>query len=238
MPQNVVLHEGEHLYAEQPATPSGRELSEAILRWRRAERIQAQRAQERSGLSSLDLTALRLLVQGYRDERDLSPKDLLVMLTTSSATVTNVVERLVSRGLLQRVQHPRDRRAHYLVPTPEALTLVDQGYVAAAQLAGVSSTRLVAGHVLRNALTPLIVQASIVLGTAILAAAALGFLGLGVQEPTAEWGAMLGQGRQYLFADPRVLIFPGIAISLAVMSFNLIGDGLRDALDPRSRERG
>ena len=128
MPQNVVLHEGEHLYAEQPATPSGRELSEAILRWRRAERIQAQRAQERSGLSSLDLTALRLLVQGYRDERDLSPKDLLVMLTTSSATVTNVVERLVSRGLLQRVQHPRDRRAHYLVPTPEALTLVDQAH--------------------------------------------------------------------------------------------------------------
>ncbi|MBD7957775.1 MarR family transcriptional regulator [Microbacterium sp. Sa4CUA7] len=128
MPQNVVRREGEHLHAEPPATPSGRRLSEAIVRWRRSERMQAQRAQERAGLSSLDLTALRLLVQGYRDQRDLSPKDLLGMLATSSATVTNVVERLVSRGLIQRVQHPRDRRAHYLVPTPDALSLLDQAH--------------------------------------------------------------------------------------------------------------
>lgn len=130
MPQNIVRHEGEHLYADPPATPAGRELSEAILRLRRAEHVQAERAQERAGMSSLDLSALRYLVQGYRDERDISPKDLLMMLSTSSATITNVVERLVTRGLVQRVQNPHDRRALYLVPTPEALRLVDQAHAA------------------------------------------------------------------------------------------------------------
>lgn len=125
MPQSVVRHEGEHLYAEPPGTPEGRRLSDAILRLRRAERLQAQRAQRASGLSSVDLTALRYLVQGHRDGRNLSPKDVIVMLETSSATVTNVVERLVQRGFVVRVEHPRDRRAHYLVPTPEAIRRVE-----------------------------------------------------------------------------------------------------------------
>jgi len=128
MPQTVVRHENEHLYTEPPATSAGRSLSDAILRWRRGERAQAQRAQERSGLASVDLTALRYLVQAHRDERSVSPKDLLAMLRTSSATITNVVERLVCRGLVERVQHPRDRRAHYLVPTPEAIRVVDEAY--------------------------------------------------------------------------------------------------------------
>ena len=125
MPQSVVRHEGERLYAEPPGTPEGRRLSEAILHLRRAERVQAERAQRGSGLSNVDLTALRYLVQGHHDGRDLSPKDVIVMLQTSSATVTNVVERLVQRGFVVRVQHPRDRRAHYLVPTPEAIGLVE-----------------------------------------------------------------------------------------------------------------
>src|SRR6478609_9782880 len=128
MPQSVVRHEGERLYAEPPGTPEGRRLSEAILHLRRAERVQAERAQRASGLSNVDLTALRYLVQGHHDGRDLSPKDVIVMLQTSSATVTNVVERLVERSLLTRVQHPTDRRAHYLVPTDEAIHLVDSSY--------------------------------------------------------------------------------------------------------------
>lgn len=130
MPRTVVRHEGEHLYADQPSSSEGRELSEAILHLRRAERVQAERALHVSGLSSLDLTALRYLVQGYRDGRDLSPKDLIVMLDTSSATVTNVVERLVQRGDVTRVQHPTDRRAHYLVPTEQAIRRVDDSYAA------------------------------------------------------------------------------------------------------------
>ena len=130
MPKTVVLHEGEHLYTKQPRTPAGQMLARAILHLRNAERVQAERAQQESGLSGMDLTALRYLVQGHRDSRDLSPKDVIVMLDTSSATVTNVVERLVERSLLTRVQHPTDRRAHYLVPTEEAIRLVDSSYEA------------------------------------------------------------------------------------------------------------
>ena len=130
MPQNVVRHEGEHLYAKQPQSEAGRRLSEAILQLRRAERRQSARALRESGLSSMDLTALRYLVQGMRDHRDLGPKDLIVMLDTSSATVTNVVERLVARDYVRRVQHPTDRRAHYLVPTDEAVRRVDEAFTA------------------------------------------------------------------------------------------------------------
>ena len=115
MPLTVVRHESEHLYAEQPATDAGRRLSEAILHLWRAERDQMEQAQQSSELSTMDLTALRYLVQGRRDGRDLGPKDLMVMLNTSSATVTNVVDRLVARDYVQRVDHPTDRRAHYLV---------------------------------------------------------------------------------------------------------------------------
>ena len=126
MPKTVVRHENEHLYADPPSTEGGQALTSAILRLWRAERAQAERALRVSGLSSLDLTALRYLVQGYRDGRDLSPKDLIVMLDSSSATVTNVVERLVGRSYVKRVQHPTDRRAHYLVPTEEGIAQVDQ----------------------------------------------------------------------------------------------------------------
>jgi len=130
MPRTVVRHEGEHLYAPQPTTESGQKLSRAILHLRNAERLQAERAVRASGLSAMDLTALRYLVQGYRDQRDLSPKDLIVMLDTSSATVTNVVERLVERSYVTRVEHPSDRRAHYLVPTDAAISRVDSAFEA------------------------------------------------------------------------------------------------------------
>jgi ABC-type dipeptide/oligopeptide/nickel transport system permease subunit len=86
-------------------------------------------------------------------------------------------------------------------------------------------------------LAPVIVQATLSLGSAILLAAGLGFLGLGVQPPTPEWGTMLGEGRNYIFSNPNMATFPGIAVFLAVLAFNLVGDGLRDALDPRLRKR-
>ena len=84
-------------------------------------------------------------------------------------------------------------------------------------------------------MSPVIVQATLNLGTAILLAAGLGFLGLGVRPPTPEWGTMLGEGRNYIFSAWHVATFPGVAIFLAVLGFNLLGDGLRDALDPRLR---
>lgn len=115
------------------------------------------------------------------------------------------------------------------------LSIREQTYVEAATALGQRQTTIVFRHVLPNAMAPVIVQATLNLGSAILVAAGLGFLGLGVQPPTAEWGAMLGEGRQYIFRAPALTTFPGLAIFLAVLGFNLFGDGLRDALDPRMR---
>jgi ABC-type dipeptide/oligopeptide/nickel transport system permease subunit len=115
------------------------------------------------------------------------------------------------------------------------LTIRHQTYVEAAQSVGVRDGRIILRHVMPNAVAPVIVQATLNLGTAILVAAGLGFLGLGVQSPTPEWGSMLGEGRSYIFSASYMATFPGIAIFLAVLGFNLMGDGLRDALDPRLR---
>ena len=115
------------------------------------------------------------------------------------------------------------------------LSLRELTYVEAAQAIGLGRRTIIVKHVLPNALAPVIVQATLTLGSAILVAAGLGFLGLGVQPPTAEWGAMLGEGRQYIFSTPSMITFPGLAIFVAVLGFNLLGDGLRDALEPHLR---
>ena len=113
------------------------------------------------------------------------------------------------------------------------LSLRAQVFVEAARALGQRPGIILWRHVLPNAMAPIIVQATLNLGSSILVAAGLGFLGLGVQPPTAEWGTMLGEGRQYIFRAPLLTLFPGLAIFLAVLGFNLLGDGLRDALDPR-----
>jgi ABC-type dipeptide/oligopeptide/nickel transport system permease subunit len=106
-------------------------------------------------------------------------------------------------------------------------------FVEAARALGVSPGRIVLRHVLPNAAAPVIVQATIQMGVAILVAAGLGFFGLGVQPPTPEWGELLGEAHTYIFRDANLATFPGLCILLAVLAFNLTGDGLRDALDPR-----
>jgi peptide/nickel transport system permease protein len=111
----------------------------------------------------------------------------------------------------------------------------EQTYIEAGQALGVSNRRLLFRHLLPNAMSPVIVQATLGLAEAIIEAAALSFLGLGATPPTPEWGAMLSEGRSYLRLAPWVTFFPGMAIFLIVVSFNLLGDGLRDALDPRLR---
>ncbi len=114
-----------------------------------------------------------------------------------------------------------------------ALSVRELPYVEAGRALGVPSLVILLRHVVPNSLAPVIVQASLQLGAAILIAAGLGFLGLGVQAPTPEWGTMLGSSRNYIFSDPNLATFPGLAIFGAVLAFNLVGDGLRDALDPR-----
>jgi ABC-type dipeptide/oligopeptide/nickel transport system permease subunit len=113
------------------------------------------------------------------------------------------------------------------------LSVREEVYVEAARAVGTRDVIILIRHILPNVMVPITVQTSLSMGTAILFAAGLGFLGIGIQPPTPEWGSMLGSARSYLFHAPHVATFPGIAIFLAVLSFNLLGDGLRDALDPR-----
>lgn len=115
----------------------------------------------------------------------------------------------------------------------DSLRLREMPFVEAAVALGVPSWLILVRHVIPNALAPVIVQATLSMGFAILLAASLGFFGLGVQFPTPEWGQMLGEARNYIFSDPNLATIPGLAIFAAVLAFNLVGDGLRDALDPR-----
>lgn len=116
------------------------------------------------------------------------------------------------------------------------LSVKEMEYIEAAKVSGCSNFRIIFRHVLPNCLAPLVVQATLGVGTAILDAAGLGFLGLGAQPPHPEWGIMLNQGKEVMQIAPWVIMFPGASILLVVLGFNLLGDGLRDALDPRLKD--
>jgi ABC-type dipeptide/oligopeptide/nickel transport system permease subunit len=113
------------------------------------------------------------------------------------------------------------------------ISVKEMDYVTADRALGVSPSRILFRRILPNAMTPLIVQGTLGIGGAIISAAALSFLGLGAQPPTPEWGIMLAEERNNIFNTPHLLFIPGIAITMTVLGFNLLGDGLRDALDPR-----
>jgi peptide/nickel transport system permease protein len=117
----------------------------------------------------------------------------------------------------------------------QVLAAREREFVEAARSLGASDLRVIVRHILPNIIQPIIVQAAIGMAGAILAEATMSFLGLGVPPPTASWGTMLNDGRAHLFDAPHLVIFPAMAVMLAVLSFNFIGDALRDYLDPRSR---
>lgn len=118
------------------------------------------------------------------------------------------------------------------------LSLKERGFVRASRALGASDPRLMIRHILPNVVPPVVVLASLQMGRLILALAALGFFGLGVQPPTPEWGSMINQSRLFLQTAPALMIWPGLAISLTVIGLNLLGDGLRDVLDPRLAPSG
>ena len=117
----------------------------------------------------------------------------------------------------------------------QLLSLRRREYVEAARSVGASQVRILVRHLLPNALAPLLVQASFDMGSAIITAAGLSFIGFGAQPPTPEWGVMISEGRNFISTEPWLSLFPGLAILFAVGAFNVLGDGLRDALDPRLR---
>ena len=150
----------------------------------------------------------------------------LLALALVSVLGVGIKNTMISIGISMVPQYIRLVRAC-------VLTIRAEVYVEAARAAGTRDGMILWRHILPNVMVPITVQTSLSMGTAILFAAGLGFLGIGVQPPTPEWGTMLGSARNYLFHAPHVATFPGLAILLAVLSFNLLGDGLRDALDPR-----
>jgi peptide/nickel transport system permease protein len=117
----------------------------------------------------------------------------------------------------------------------QVMAVKEREFVEAARALGASDLRLLARHILPNILQPLVVQGAVGMAGAVLAEATLSFLGLGVPPPTASWGAMLNDARSHLFDSPQLVVFPALAVMLAVLSFNFIGDALRDFLDPRLR---
>lgn len=115
------------------------------------------------------------------------------------------------------------------------LSIKQEEYIMASKAIGMSDMRILFHHILPNSMAPIIVQGTLAIATAIIEAAALGFLGLGAQPPNPEWGKMLADSKDFLTQAPWTMIFPGLAIMLTVLGFNLMGDGLRDALDPRMK---
>ncbi len=142
--------------------------------------------------------------------------------------VSDVVKLFFAIGIVAIPVYARIARS-------SVLSVKEMEYVEAARAIGSGTPRLLARYVFPNILAPLIVQATLGVGTAELDSAGLSYLGLGIQPPTPEWGSMLNDARDYWLSAPWALLFPGLAISVTVLGFNLLGDGLRDALDPRSK---
>lgn len=158
----------------------------------------------------------------------LSIPSILLAITLMAALGKGIDKAIIAIGVVSIPEYARIIRS-------SILSVKENDYVAAAKVLGNSDTRIIFKHILPNVVSSIVVRATMGISTAILDTAALGFLGLGVQPPTAEWGDMLGRVRSMVLVYPHMLIFPGLAITLAVLAFNLFGDGLRDALDPKSR---
>jgi peptide/nickel transport system permease protein len=168
----------------------------------------------------LDLTVMRFI------DVILAFPPLLLAIVVVSILGPGIRNAMIAVGIAQLPVYARLVRA-------EVLTNKGREFVVAARAVGAGDVRIMVRHILPNSIAPIIVQSTLNIATAILSAAALGYLGLGAQPPTPEWGTMLTKGRLYLRVAPHVTTFPGLAIVITVLGFNLFGDGLRDALDPK-----
>ncbi|MBC7870639.1 MAG: ABC transporter permease [Chitinophagaceae bacterium] len=153
---------------------------------------------------------------------------LLLAITIVTIRGPGLQNALLAIGIVSIPVYARLTRA-------SVLAVKELEFVTAAKAMGAGPVRILFGQIFPNTLTPLIVQSTLGIGTAVIEAAALSFLGLGAQPPTPEWGQILAESRNYVFTSPHMVFFPGIAITVTVLGFNLLGDGLRDALDPRLR---
>ena len=189
---------------------------------------------------SLSLGVLLGLVAGY--VRGLTETVIMrlmdVMLALPSLLLAIAVVAILSPGLVNAMYAIAIVLLPHYVRLTRAAAIAESGkeYVASSKIAGAGPMRLMFNTILPNCTAPLIVQATLGFSTAILDAAALGFLGLGAQPPTPEWGSMLSSALEFIQRAPWVVTLPGLAILVTVLAFNLMGDGLRDALDPRLKQ--
>lgn len=151
---------------------------------------------------------------------------LLMAMAITAALGSGTRNLMIAVGISSMPQYARIMRA-------SVLTVKDQEYVEAARSIGAGSGRIILRYILPNAFAPLLVQATLGVGSAIMSAATLSFLGLGIQPPIPEWGSLLSTGRTYIRQYWPMTLFPGLAIMLVVYALNILGDGLRDALDPK-----
>jgi ABC-type dipeptide/oligopeptide/nickel transport system permease subunit len=158
----------------------------------------------------------------------LSFPGILLALLLAAGLGPGIVDVTVAVGVSSTPSFIRIARA-------SALSLRQFAFVESARAIGADDRRILSRHIIPNSIGPVVVAGTLQLGSAILVASGLGFLGLGVPAPTPEWGSMLGEGRNLIFSYPTLTVFPGVTIALAVLSFNLLGDGLLDVLDPRTR---
>lgn len=154
---------------------------------------------------------------------------ILLSITIVTAMGSNLVNLMIAVGVSDIPGFARVVRA-------SVLSVKDQEYIEAAKAIGAKDYQIIAEHVLPNCMAPIIVHSTLNLAGAIMAIAGLSFIGLGVQPPKPEWGNMLAGGRAYIRDKSHVVLFPGLAIMLTTLSFNLLGDGLRDALDPKLKQ--
>lgn len=159
-----------------------------------------------------------------------------LMLTIPSLVLAIAIASVIGSGLIGLILATT---ATFIPPMARlvrgrVLEIKHEDYVQAALAVGAADSRVMLRHILPNAVTVILIEASLAAGQAVLVASALGFLGLGIQPPAPEWGTMLGEGREYMETAPHLVLCPGIAISLLILGFNLLGDGLRDRLDTQS----
>lgn len=151
---------------------------------------------------------------------------MLLAITLVAALGTNIVNLMIALAVSSIPSFARTLRA-------QVLTVKDQEFVEAARAIGAKDSHIIMTHIIPNCLSPVIVQSTLRVATCILSTASLSFIGLGVKPPQPEWGSMLSSGRMYLRDAQHITLFPGLAIMLTILAFNLLGDGLRDALDPK-----
>lgn len=245
----IAPHDPNHAYVSNVLTgPSGHfwfgtdELGRDILsRVIFGARVSLEIAAICVGIAATAGSLLGLLAGSYRGATDsiimrgmdvlLAFPDILLAVAVIAILGPGLNNTMIAIGVALIPVYARTVRA-------AALQVAESEYVRAATVIGVSRWRIMLTHVLRNVWTPIIVISTVNVGTTILIAAGLSYVGLGAQPPTAEWGSMLSNAHQYLPADWWTAVFPGLAISLCVLAFNFLGDALRDVLDPRLQRRG